>query len=361
MRAIASSCVSCGSSARRFAFTGPPGPPEISPLLATNRKERRPTTASSLPEQPRGDPSTRTFTLGGEMRAHCRACSAPGSSAFPKELFYRGACSAMMHITLSSAILMEPSVMTEDPDKIPANPGRREREKRGGSGLSLSAAAAGQSARAHLRRTGGGKTVSLQKLAEGFSKAGTAVFLADVKATSPDCHSRATPSRPSSPGQGSWLDLWSGSFSGRFLGYLRRTGPSRARHHRRNGAVAAVPHARPQRHAGRRAQHRVPGRRRAGPSSPRSERPARRPRLRLRQRLGHSKQIWQCRPSHDCAIQRQLLVLENQGGDKFIGEPALDSRTSSRRRRTGAAISTSSPPTSSCRRRAFTRPSCSGC
>ena len=29
--------------------------------------------------------------------------------------------------------------------------------------------------------TGGGKTVSLQRLAEGFSKAGTAVFLADVK------------------------------------------------------------------------------------------------------------------------------------------------------------------------------------
>ena len=29
--------------------------------------------------------------------------------------------------------------------------------------------------------TGGGKTVSLQRLAEGFSKAGTAVFLADVE------------------------------------------------------------------------------------------------------------------------------------------------------------------------------------
>jgi DNA helicase HerA-like ATPase len=29
--------------------------------------------------------------------------------------------------------------------------------------------------------TGGGKTVSLQRLAEGFSRAGTAVFLADVK------------------------------------------------------------------------------------------------------------------------------------------------------------------------------------
>ena len=47
------------------------------------------------------------------------------------------------------------------------------------------------------------------------------------------------------------------------------------------------------------------------------------------------------------AIQRQLLVLEQQGGDKFFGEPALVARRSRPARcPTAVAPSTSSPPTS---------------
>ena len=47
------------------------------------------------------------------------------------------------------------------------------------------------------------------------------------------------------------------------------------------------------------------------------------------------------------AIQRRLLVLEEQGADNFFGEPALDINDFiTHRRRTAAASSTSWPPTS---------------
>ena len=46
------------------------------------------------------------------------------------------------------------------------------------------------------------------------------------------------------------------------------------------------------------------------------------------------------------AIQRGLLELEEQGGDKFFGEPALDTRRPDADRRRARASSTSSPPTS---------------
>jgi DNA helicase HerA-like ATPase len=45
------------------------------------------------------------------------------------------------------------------------------------------------------------------------------------------------------------------------------------------------------------------------------------------------------------AIQRQLLVLENQRGDEFLGEPALDIGDLIRTDRDGRGSSTSSPPT----------------
>ena len=45
-------------------------------------------------------------------------------------------------------------------------------------------------------------------------------------------------------------------------------------------------------------------------------------------------------------IQRQLLVLENQGGTKFFGEPALALKDLMRTDATAAASSTSSRPTS---------------
>ena len=46
------------------------------------------------------------------------------------------------------------------------------------------------------------------------------------------------------------------------------------------------------------------------------------------------------------AIQRGLLQLEQQGGDKFFGEPALDIEDLIQTDRTARASSTSSPPTS---------------
>jgi DNA helicase HerA-like ATPase len=45
-------------------------------------------------------------------------------------------------------------------------------------------------------------------------------------------------------------------------------------------------------------------------------------------------------------IQRNLLVLEAQGGPKFFGEPALDIKDLMRNDATAAASSASSPPTS---------------
>ena len=46
------------------------------------------------------------------------------------------------------------------------------------------------------------------------------------------------------------------------------------------------------------------------------------------------------------AIQRGLLQLEQQGGDRFFGEPMLDIADLMQTDATAAASSTSSPPTS---------------
>ena len=51
-------------------------------------------------------------------------------------------------------------------------------------------------------------------------------------------------------------------------------------------------------------------------------------------------------PASVGAIQRALLVLENQGGQQFFGEPALALPDLIRRSADGRASSTSSPPTS---------------
>src|SRR5262250_1857355 len=71
--------------------------------------------------------------------------------------------------------------------------------------------------------TGTGKTVTLQTMAEGFSRIGVPVFVADVKG-----------------------DLAGISHAGGFLGRLRPAGTSRTRHHQRNGSTPACAHARPE-------------------------------------------------------------------------------------------------------------------
>ena len=52
------------------------------------------------------------------------------------------------------------------------------------------------------------------------------------------------------------------------------------------------------------------------------------------------------RPASVGAIQRQLLVLEQQGARQFFGEPALEIADLMRTDPDGRGMSTSSPPTS---------------
>src|SRR6185437_7863558 len=109
-------------------------------------------------------------------------------------------------------------------------------------------------------------------------------------------------------------------------------------HRHRNGPIIVGAHARPERRAGGRAQRRLPRRRRQRAHPDRHEGP---PRVAGRDRSGQREKGAEgdddpLAPIRKAAqgfgnvtkatvgtIQRQLLVLENQGGTKFFGEPAL--------------------------------------
>ena len=125
------------------------------------------------------------------------------------------------------------------------------------------------------------------------------------------------------------------------LGPVRRAGPSDPRHRDRDGAAAAGAAARSQRSAGRRAQRRLQDRRRRGPAAARLQGSARDPDAisplegKKAQAEGTGSplldkvkqitaQYGNVTKQSVGTIQRQLLVLENQGGKKFFGEPALD-------------------------------------
>ena len=107
--------------------------------------------------------------------------------------------------------------------------------------------------------TGTGKTVTLQTMAEGFSRAGVPVFAADIKG---DLSGIAAPGERQGSlrqaRQGHRLRIRDRRIPGRVLGLVRRAGPSDPRHRVRDGPAAAVAHPRSQRRAGRRPQHRVP-------------------------------------------------------------------------------------------------------
>ena len=152
------------------------------------------------------------------------------------------------------------------------------------------------------------------------------VFAADIKGDlSGIAEPWARPRRPSSSARRQLgLRLRAGRVSGGVLGSVRRAGPSDPRHRLGDGAAAAVAPARPQRRAGGRAQHRLPRRRRAGPAAARPQGSARDARLRRRARRRTDRRTYGNVSKQTIGtIQRQLLVLENQGGDKFFGEPAL--------------------------------------
>jgi Bacterial protein of unknown function (DUF853) len=67
--------------------------------------------------------------------------------------------------------------------------------------------------------TGSGKTISAQRLAEGFSNAGAAVFRRSVAAG-------RRPARFRRPREGSRADLCAGTVPGGVLGFFWRAGPS---------------------------------------------------------------------------------------------------------------------------------------
>ncbi len=173
--------------------------------------------------------------------------------------------------------------------------------------------------------TGGGKTVSLQRLAEGFSKAGTAVFLADVKG---DIAGLSQPgdSRPAfiERAKQLGLDYAPEKFPVVFWDIFGEQGhPVRATiaemgplllarmldlNETQEGALNIV--------------FRVADEQGLLLLDLKD----------LRAMLGYvgenasdiQTKYGNVAPATIGAIQRQLLVLENQGGDKFIGEPALD-------------------------------------
>ena len=168
--------------------------------------------------------------------------------------------------------------------------------------------------------TGTGKTVTLQVLAEGFSRAGVPVFAADIKG---DLSGIAAVGRREGrvrqARQGARLRLRAGRIPGDVLGPVRRAGPSGPRHHLRDGAAAAVAAAGSQRRPGRRAQHRLPRRRRAGTAAARPQGPARDARLSSPSTPRSSRRnTATSRRRRIGTIQRQLLVLENQGGDEVL-------------------------------------------
>ena len=100
--------------------------------------------------------------------------------------------------------------------------------------------------------TGTGKTVTLQVMAESFSRVGVPVFAADVKG---DLSGISQPGsdnpKAAGPGKKVGTDrLQLQRLSGHLLGCLRRAGPSRPRHDFGDGPAAHQPHPEPERHPG---------------------------------------------------------------------------------------------------------------
>ena len=175
--------------------------------------------------------------------------------------------------------------------------------------------------------TGTGKTVSLQVLAEGFSRAGVPVFLADVKGDLAGI-SQAGGANPKIAERAALLGIDGPCPGGQpdgGLGCLRRAGPSDPGDDLRDGAAAAGAAAGTERRPGRRAEPDVQGGRRRRAAAARPEGPAGDAGLsspttprRSGTRYGTVSK------ASVGAIQRQLLVLEQQGAEKFFGEPALE-------------------------------------
>ena len=137
--------------------------------------------------------------------------------------------------------------------------------------------------------TGTGKTVSLQVMAEGFSNAGVPVFCADMKGDLAGLSQAGEPKdflAKRAEAIGFTEEYKFEAFPVVFWDLFGKDGHPDPHDHLGDGAAAPLPHARPQRHAGRRPQHRLPRRRRGRAADPRPQGPpgAARPRRRARQR-----------------------------------------------------------------------------
>ena len=198
--------------------------------------------------------------------------------------------------------------------------------------------------------TGTGKTVTLQILAEGFSNAGVPVFCADVKGdlSGIAMMGEAKDFLVSARRGGQARSLRVPGIPGHLLGPVRRAGPPDPRHRVGDGAAAAVAADEPHRRAGRRAQHRLPHRRRRGPAAARPEGPAGAAGQHRRARRRDRRALRQRRPSRRSArSSARCWCSSSRAATHFFGEPALqDLPTSCARRATAAARSTCSPPTS---------------
>ena len=196
--------------------------------------------------------------------------------------------------------------------------------------------------------TGTGKTVTLQVLAEGFSRAGVPVFAADIKGDlSGICRRGEAKEALVTRAKGLGFDYQPDEFPGHVLGRVRRSRAIRFARRSRDGTAAAVADDGSQRHAGRRAQHRLPRRRRAGAAAARSQGPARDP----RQSGGERRRV----APRNTATCRRRPSARSSANCWCWKTRAAPSSSASRRWRwriscgpaaTAAATSTSSRPTS---------------
>ncbi len=141
--------------------------------------------------------------------------------------------------------------------------------------------------------TGTGKTVTLQVMAEAFSRIGVPVFAADVKGDLSGISETGT-ANPKIDARVKQLKVADFSYSAcpaTFWDGVRRRRPSRPRHGFRNGPAAFQPAAQFERHASRRAHSRFQNRRRQRPAAARFQRSHRNAAARGRQREGFSNAV----------------------------------------------------------------------
>ena len=175
--------------------------------------------------------------------------------------------------------------------------------------------------------TGTGKTITLQTLAENFSRRGVPVFLADVKGDLTGISQRRQHRRQARRGaEGArHRDPRAVRLPDHAVGRVRRAGPPGAGDRQRHGPAAARAHAGAQRDPAGRAEPRLQGRRRQRPAAARPEGPARDAAARRRQRgaVHHRATATSARPA-SARSSAGCCRSSEQGGEHFFGEPMLN-------------------------------------